>query len=328
MRALVTGATGMVGINLIEALARGSEFQTVALVRPASDISALPREGVELRHGDMAEAQTLADVCEGIDVVFHCAALVSDWGMREEMIRVNVKGLEALLGSAVKHGVKRLVLVSSMAVLGNRPQVNVDESAPYVVTGDNYNFTKMEAEKLALRWQRERGLATVIVRPPYIYGPHDRQFFPRLITAIEREKFIYLGRGDNPISLCYVGNLVDALMRAARSERAAGRLYHITDGPPVTRRQLVQFLSDELGLLRPQKRLPIGLAKVLMHAMETKARLTGATEAPLLNRFRVKFLHTPLSFSIRRAQEELGYGPAFTFQEGMERTLAWFKANR
>jgi 2-alkyl-3-oxoalkanoate reductase len=328
MRALVTGATGMVGINLIEALAKEPGFQVVALVRPSSDVSVLPKEGVEYRHGDMADARSLADVCEGIDLVFHCAALVSDWGMREEMIRVNVTGLLALLESAAKHGVKRFVLVSSMAVLGNLPQNNVDESAPHVVTGDNYNYTKMEAEKLAQRFGKERGLPTVILRPPYIYGPHDRQFFPRIITAIERGKFMYLGTGESPISLCYVGNLVDALIRAARTEAAAGRLYHITDGAPVTRRQLVQFLSDELGLLRPQKKLPLGVAKVLMHLMETKAKLTGAKEAPLLNRFRVKFLSTPLTFSIRRAQEELGYGPLFTFQAGMENTLKWFKANR
>jgi nucleoside-diphosphate-sugar epimerase len=328
MRALVTGATGMVGINLIEALAKEPDTETVALVRSSSTTDAVEALGASLRPGDMADAASLADACEGIDTVFHCAALVSDWGMREEMIRINVTGLRALLDSAVKHGVKRFVLVSSMAVLGNRPQVDVDESAPYVVTGDNYNFTKMEAEKLALRVHREKELPLVILRPPYIYGPHDRQFFPRLIGAIERGKFIFIGSGENPISLCFVGNLVDALIRAAKGPHADGRIYHITDAEPVTRRRLVTFLSDELGLLRPQKKLPLWLAKTLMHVMETKAKLTNAKEAPLLNRFRMKFLHTPLTFSIRRAQEELGYGPPFGFDEGMAQAIDWFKKSR
>ena len=62
--------------------------------------------------------------------------------------------------------------------------------------------------------------------------------------------------------------------------------------------------------------------------MEAKAKWTNAAQAPLLNRFRMKFLHTPLSFSIRRAQEELAYGPQFTFEEGMAKTLEWFKKSR
>jgi nucleoside-diphosphate-sugar epimerase len=276
----------------------------------------------------MADAASLADACEGCDTVFHCAALVSDWGMREEMIRVNVTGLRALLDSAVKHGVKRFVLVSSMAVLGNRPQVNVDESAACVVTGDNYNPTKMEAEKLALRHNREHGLGLVILRPPYIYGEHDRQFLPRLVTAMEFGKFVHIGSGENPISLCYVGNLVDALIRAARANQWDGRIYHICDGPPVSRVQLVNHLADELGLLRPRKHLYPWFAKALMHAMETCAHLAGAEKAPLLNRFRMKFLHTPLSFSIARAQAELGYGPPFEFHDAMARTLEWFKRAR
>ncbi len=328
MRALVTGATGMVGINLIEALSREPDTETVALVRATSDTTPIDPFGVTRREGDLADADSLADACAGIDTVFHCAALVSDWGMREEMINVNVTGLRALLESAVTHGVKRFILVSSMAVLGNRAQCEVDESAPYVVTGDNYNFTKMEAERLARRFHREKGLPLVILRPPYIFGPHDRQFLPRVVTAIETGKFMFIGSGDNPISLCAVGNLVDALLAAARGPHADGRIYHICDAEAVTRRRLVHHLADELGLMRPRKKIPLWLAKTLMHLMETKAKLTNATEAPLLNRFRLKFLHTPLTFSIARARDELGWEPRLSFDEGMATTLAWFKQNR
>jgi nucleoside-diphosphate-sugar epimerase len=328
MRALVTGATGMVGLNLTEALAQEPDVQITALVRGSSNTAPLEAVGAAMRRGDMADPESLVDVCKGYDVVFHTAALVSDWGMREEMHRVNVLGLRALLESAVRHGVERFILVSSMAVLGNRPQIDVNESAPHVVTGDNYNATKMEAERLALQFHEEHGIGLVTLRPPYIYGEHDRHFLPRVVSAIERGRFLHIGSGQNPISLCYVGNLVEALIRAARSPHDDGRVYHICDGPPVTRVELVNHLADELGLLRPRRHLYVWFAKALMHLMEWKAHAVGAENAPLLNRFRVKFLHTPLSFSIARAKEELGYGPAFTFEEGMARTLAWFKKNR
>jgi nucleoside-diphosphate-sugar epimerase len=244
------------------------------------------------------------------------------------MVQINMVGLRALLESAVHFGVKRFILVSSMAVLGNRPSHDLDETAPYVVTGDNYNFTKMEAEKIARRVHREQGLPLIMLRPPYIYGPHDRNFLPRVVTAIERGKFIFIGDGMNPISLCYVGNLVDAMIRCLDSERTDARIYHLTDGEPVTRKALVNYIADELDLMRPTKHLPFWFAKGLMHAMETVANLRNAEQAPLLNTFRMKFLHTPLTFSIRRAQEELGYGPPFAFKDAMKTTLEWFKRSR
>jgi nucleoside-diphosphate-sugar epimerase len=210
-------------------------------------------------------------------------------------------------------------------VLGHGPQVNLDETAPIVLTGDTYNKTKVMAEEMALKYHRERGLPITIIRPPYIYGPRDRQFLPRLMPTLKQGAFRYIGSGFQPLSLVYVENLVDAMLAAAERPQAVGQIYHITDGEPVTRRQLAGALCDGLGLARPTRSVPYLVAKAASHILEATYRLLGKREAPLLNRFRLKFMATPLTFSIEKARRELGYEPRYSFKEGIAETLVWWR---
>lgn len=321
---LVTGATGLVGSALCRRLA-GEARRVRALVRPTSDASFLKNIGVELMVGDVAEAADCRRAARGAGVVYHCAAYVSDWAEAQEMIRVNVEGLQAMMEAASRAGARRFVYLSSLVVLGHASQVDLDESAPVVVTGDAYNRTKVLAEELALRYHRERGLPVTIIRPPYIYGPRDRQFLPRLLATLRKGAFRYIGSGFQPFSLVYVENLLDAVLAAAARTEAVGQVYHVTDGEPVTRRQLVEAVCDGLGLARPTRSVPLWVARPACRFMEGAWRLLGKREAPLLNRFRLKFMATPLTFSIEKARRELGYEPRVSFKEGMAETLAWWR---
>ncbi|MFQ6673024.1 MAG: NAD-dependent epimerase/dehydratase family protein, partial [Candidatus Tectimicrobiota bacterium] len=222
-------------------------------------------------------------------------------------------------------GARRFLYLSSLVVLGHDPQVNVDESAPLVLSGDAYNRSKVLAEQLALRYHRERGLAVSILRPPYIYGMRDRQFLPRLLDTLQSGTFRYIGSGHQPFSLVYVENLVDAMLSAAEQPEAVGQVYLITDGEPVTRRQLVETVCGGLGLARPTRTVPLGVAKAASRLLEAAYRLMGKREPPVLNRFKLKFMATPLTFSIEKARRELGYEPRFSFAEGMAATLAWWR---
>lgn len=322
---LVTGATGLVGSALCARLA-GMGRLVRALVRPTSDTSFVRTTGVELTEGDVTQEADCRRAAEDVGTVFHCAAYVSDWAGAEEMQRVNVGGLQAMMEAALAGGARRFVYLSSLAVLGHDPQVNIDESAPLVLTGDGYNRTKVEAERMAMKYHRERGLAVSIIRPPYIYGPRDRQMLPRLLANLQSGRFRYIGPGHQPISLVYVENLIDAMLAAAERPDAVGQVYLVTDGEPVTRRELVEAVCDGLGLARPTRTVSVSVAKAACLFMEATYRLAGKREAPLLNRFRLKFMATPLTFSIEKARRELGYEPAFSFADGMAATLAeWRK---
>lgn len=324
MRAAVTGATGCVGSNLAELLvSKGHRVR--ALVRPGSDTTFLDSLGVELCRGDMNDQAGLGDFVKGADAVFHCAAIVSDWMDLKEMRRVNVEGLEALLEACAEAGVGRFIYMSSMVVLGMGRQDNLDETAPYVYTGDNYNTTKIEAEKLLWAFAGRTGLPVTVIRAPYVYGPRDRQMLPRILQYLTRGKYAYIGGGRNPFTLVYAKNLADGLLRAAETPGAAGRLYNIADAAPVTRRQLIEALSEEMDIEKPTKNVPYPLARVICLLCETIARVFRLKTPPLLNRFRLKFMYTYLTFDISRARRELGYGPEIPFDTGIRETVKWFK---
>jgi len=327
VKAFVTGSTGLVGSALCERLVRDGH-RVRALVRPTSDVSFLDRLGsVDLITGDMTDnTAKLAQAVGDADTVFHTAALVDDWADRAAMVRVNVTGTESLLEACTQRRTRRVVYLSSLVVFGMKPQNNLDESAPVVHTRDNYNYTKILAEQVVQRYQAG-GTPIVIIRPPYIYGPRDRQFFPRLVDAIMSGKFKYIGRGDNPLTLCYVGNLVDAMMLAAENQAAVGNTYIITDGDSITRRELVDIICRSLGVDPPKRHAPVFVARAAVPVLEGVYRLFRLKGRPLVNRFKFKFMHTPLTFDIGKARDELGYEPGMRTSEGLGLSIDWYRDN-
>lgn len=320
---LVTGSTGLVGSHLVEFLVK--QGHTVrCFIRPNSDTSFLDTLRVETIQGDLTKAVSLDRAVAGVDVVFHCAAMVSDWADRETMTRINVGGTQNIIDACLKHNVKRLVMVSSLAVLGMDKQVNANETAPYVYTGDNYNYTKIESEKAVMQAHREKNLPAVIVRPPYIYGPRDRQLLPRIVKFLKEEKFKFIGSGENPISLVYVKNLVQAMYLASESDKAIGQIYHITDGQDISRKEFITTLAEKLGYPKPTKSVPTGVAKIACPVLVGLNKITRSKTPPLLNKFRMKFLDTYLTFDISKARKELGYDPKYSFDKALDETVAWF----
>jgi len=322
---LVTGATGLVGSHIAEFLiSRGHRVK--AIVRPSGDTRFLESLGVECVQGDLTIPLSVDSAVEGIDIVFHCAAMVSDWADRDTMYKINVGGTQNVIDACLKHKVKRMVMVSSLAVLGMGRQVNADESAPYVYTGDNYNYTKIESEKIVIAAIKDNGLPAVIVRPPYIYGPRDRQLLPRVVEFLKEGKFVFIGSGENPISLVYVKNLVQAVYRCAINDNAVGGIYHITDGKDVTRKEFISMLANKLGYPIPNKSVPVQVARIACPVLEFINKITKSKNPPLLNKFRMKFLDTYLTFDIERAKKEIGYKPEYTLEMGIEETVKWFQS--
>ena len=322
---LITGATGLVGSHLAEYLAKYGQ-KVRCFVRPNSDTSFLETLPVELIQGDLTKAVSMDRALTGVDVVFHCAAMVSDWADRETMVRVNVGGTRNIIDACLKHNVQRMVMVSSLAVLGMDKQVNANETAPYVYTGDNYNYTKIESEKLVMQMHREHNLPAVIVRPPYIYGARDRQLLPRIVSFLKQGKFKFIGGGINPISLVYVENLVQAMYLASEEKKAIGQIYHITDGNDITRKEFINTLAKKLGYAEPTKSVPTAVAKMVCPILEGINKLTKSKTPPLLNKFRMKFMETYLTFDINKARKELGYTPHYSFDSALDQTVAWFKS--
>jgi 2-alkyl-3-oxoalkanoate reductase len=327
--ALVTGATGMIGSHLVRRLL-DEGWRVRALVRATSDRSLLASWGVEFAEGDVCDgAASLAPHVADAEYVFHAAGLVSDWAPLEEMVRINVAGTRQLAEAALAAGrLKRMVYLSSVVVFGMHPQREIDESSPLIHTGDNYNLTKIRAEELLQKMMRERQAPITIVRPPYVYGSRDRQFLPRVMESLRSGQFRFIGSGLQPLSLLGVGNLVEALMLAATRPAARGEVFIVTDGEAITRVRLLQIICEETGYPMPTRHAPKWLVRLLCPIIEGLHSLKRSQEPPLVNKFRLKFMATPLTYRIDKARRLLGYEPKVTTEAGLRETLRWLRENR
>lgn len=319
--ALVSGATGFLGGHLLARL-RENGFQVRALARPTSDIAGLAGSGVDISAGDVADQRSLQRAMAGRQLVFHTAGRVSDWGSRREFWQANVEGTANVIAACREAGVKRLVHVSSLTVLGlPRSGARVDEKTPLAESSrDFYTASKIAGEKL-VRAAHGGGLETVVIRPGVIWGPGDTAILPRLAALLRRGRLVFIGRGGNHLGLSHVENLSQGLILAALTPAAAGQTYHLTDGEEITAREAFCQLAAALGVAPPRLALPFPVVFILAAIMEWAARLRHAAVPPAFTRYGVRLVACDSRYDIGKAQNELGYRPLLTFRQGMA-TLA------
>lgn len=325
LRFLITGATGFVGGHLAEAcLSRGHAAVTIA--RPTSDTRLLDQLGVTVLRGDLTDPALLEKALDGVEVVAHCAAKVGDWGPVEEYRAVNVEGMRPLLEACRRRPLQRFIHLSSLGVYEARHHYGTDETEPLPQRHiDGYTQSKVESEQLVLDYHRRHGLPVVVLRPGFIYGPRDRTLLPRLAEALRAGRLKLLGGGSLTLNSTYVGNLVDAFFLAVESPAAVGQVYNVTDGDGMTKQRFIDAVADGLGLVKPRQILPLPLANLIAWFLLRHPRLAGLVGAPKLTAAQRKFLLLNLDFSIEKAKRELGYQAKIPFEEGMQRTLEWFR---
>jgi 2-alkyl-3-oxoalkanoate reductase len=176
----LTGGTGFVGSHIAERL-RGQGHTVRCLARTNSDTAFLKNLGCEIVPGDLTDKATLANAVGGADYVIHSAAKVGDWGPVEDYRLVNVEGLRNLLDACAGQPLKRFVHVSSLGVYEARHHFGTDEREPLPESHiDGYTQSKVETEKLAIRYFHEKAVPVAVVRPGFIYGPRDRSILPRM----------------------------------------------------------------------------------------------------------------------------------------------------
>jgi nucleoside-diphosphate-sugar epimerase len=322
---LITGATGFVGSHLAAACVQRG-YAVRALARAGSDTKLLESHGVTIVRGDLIDSKVFPEALQGVQVVFHTAAKVGDWGPVADYRAVNVEALRGLLEACRSIPMQRFVHLSSLGVYAARHHFGTTETEPLPVRHvDGYTQTKVEAEQLALSHQREHGVPVVVLRPGFIYGPRDRWVLPRLIENLRAGQVRYLGGGGQALNTIYVGNLVEAALLAAEKPNVVGHAFNLTDGEPVTKRRFIDAIADGLGLPRPRGSVPLWVARLAAWWMEGAARRRNDPHPPRLTQGRLKFLGMNLDFSIEKARRELGYQPRYSFAKGIAETIGWYK---
>jgi nucleoside-diphosphate-sugar epimerase len=319
--AFVTGATGFTGGYLCRNLV-GRGYRVKALVRPGRDTAELENLGIEIVHGDLTDPDSLAGKMDGVDVVFHIAAVYRQEGIpRSEFWRVNVDGTRHMLDEALRSGVKRFVHCSTVGVQGEIKNPPATEEAPYN-PGDWYQESKMEGELLALSYFKEKGLPVTIVRPVGIYGPGDTRFL-KIFRHINKGTFRMIGSGKVLYHLTFVEDLVEGIALAGEKENAVGQIYTIGGEEYVTLNELVELIAGILGKKVPRLKIPVWpvwTAGLLCEWICRPLRI----EPPIFRR-RVDFFIKDRAFDISKAKRELGYQPKVPLKKGLEITARWYK---
>lgn len=329
MHALVTGAGGFLGRYIVEQLvARGDRVR--ALVR--RKVPELEALGVECVQGDIANAAEVARACQGVEVVFHVAAVAGIWGPWQHFYRTNTLGTEHVIHGCQASGVARLVFTSSPSVtFAGRDQCGIDESAPYPTRWlAHYPHTKALAEQAVLRANGEQGLLTCSLRPHLIWGPRDQHLIPRLLDRARKRQLRQVGDGTNLIDAVYVENAAAAHLLAADAlaprSPACGKAYFITNGEPVNCWQWINDILALAGLPPVRQKISLRAAYAAGAMLAGLWTVLGRTDEPRMTRFLAAQLGTSHYFDISAARRELGYQPRVSMTEGMERLRATLAA--
>jgi 2-alkyl-3-oxoalkanoate reductase len=327
---LITGATGLLGSHIAERLVlRGQAVR--GLVRPASDTAFLEPLGVELMRGDLIDPACCALAVKGVDVVYHSAAKVGDWGPWSAFQQGVIDATANLAQAAAAAKVQRFVHISSTSAYGHPPEGGspVDESAPLGQRlwrfWDYYTRSKVEAERLLWDLSQKRGLRLTVIRPSWLFGERDRTTTARLVTRLRSRRGIPLvGRGDNPMSAVYAGVVADAAILAALHPEALGQAFNITDQGPITQRAFLQLWSEACGGTPISRRFPFATVWVAASVLEAYGRLRAQERPPVISRYATWLMGRQLSYGTAKAREQLGWTPSIGYREAIERTVRWY----
>jgi nucleoside-diphosphate-sugar epimerase len=328
-RALVTGATGMLGSYMVRQLL-GSGCAVRALVRRPDDAAWLRQLGAELVQGELADAPALCAAATGCDAVFHAAAAIGPEPTWETFRLGNVEGTAHVV-DACAHANARLVHVSSTAVYGDSRYefAPVDEGMTLAALpeADAYGRSKQEAERVVLAAHAAGRIWGAIVRPPIMYGERDRQFARRIAVALDRGIFPLCGGGQTTLPMVHANAVAEGAVRAAQVDAAGGRAYNLTTDFPLTVAELVRFASVGLGRRIFAPSLSLGASRALFRALAAGLTIAGRRDlgGHAMGSFEMLTHDNP--FSSNRAREELQWTPTIRPEVGVPDAFRWWKAH-
>lgn len=319
MRTLVTGATGLVGNNVVRLLLERGHAVRV-LRRKDCDPRPLAGLDVESALGDVRDLESLRAACQGVARVVHAAARVHiGWSGLKLQQAVNVEG-SGNVALAAREAGARMVHVSSVDALGfgTRDAPADEETPPNGHVHCPYVVTKRAAEQCVLEQVRQ-GLDAVIVNPAYMLGPWDwKPSSGRMLLAVARGRGLFAPPGGN--DFCDVRDVASGTLAAA--ERGlVGRRY-ILSGESLSYLEAWRVFAEVTGGRPPIRRLRRVVVRAIGMAGDVWGRLSGSE--PDVNSAAAAISTQAHHFSSQRARAELGYLPRGA-REAAAAAWEWFK---
>jgi nucleoside-diphosphate-sugar epimerase len=319
---LVTGAGGFIGRHLVENLLDQDQSVIALDVHPDGIEHLRGHPRLQICKVDLCSHESVNVLIQKADVIYHLAAAHLEVGVDDDHYRaVNVDALKNMLQAAVRKNIRRFVHCSTVGVYGSLAVVPADENTP-CVPDIAYELTKLEGEEAVRNAVSSDGLSAIIIRPSWVYGPECPRTL-KLLRAISKRRFFFVGNGVNLRHPIYIADLLTAFKLAGAVPIPSGETVIIAGPSAVTTRELVEKIIAQLKIHYRPPSLPLGLVLAGCQMMEKGFSIIGR-EPPFSSRS-IKFFTDNSSFSIDKARHLLGYEPAVSLDDGLSRTLEYVR---
>ncbi|XP_030060960.1 3 beta-hydroxysteroid dehydrogenase/Delta 5--_4-isomerase type 1 [Microcaecilia unicolor] len=357
---MVTGAGGFLGSRIVQLLLQEEEELTEVRLMDTTFSPELLKKyekfqgktDVKFLKGDIRDAAFLQKACQGLSLVIHAASIIDHQGyLDEELVKgINVKGTQLLLEACIQNNVKYFIYTSSVEVMGPNyhgdPIINGNEDTAYESNHCfPYGQSKKAAEQHVLRANGEAlrnggSLMTCALRPMYIFGEGCRFILLHVDDAIlNKNVFLRLSRKEAIVNPVYVGNIAWAHIQAAKAMRnpetakqIEGNFYFISDDtPPISYSDFYHSLAEELGFgIESKLAMPLLLQYFLAFLLQILSTLLKpfVKYVPPFTRHLLNIYHTPFTFSYKKAQQDFGYQPLYSWEEAKQLTSNWIASVR
>lgn len=297
--AFVTGGTGRIGRSLVRALQR--DGYTVRVLASNKDFMHNVQSGIVPYVGDITNKKILNEGFRGVDVVYHLAAIVSEYRANtNELMRVNVQGTANVLEACRTNGVAHLVFASTVDVYGsNRNDLLTEESK--LKPTDKYGYSKMLAEKEIEKYTDK--IDYTIFRMAAIYGREFAAPYFRVFKALRDGKAYIIGNGMNQLAMVHINDVVNAYALAERARKGSHNVYNLSDGVTYTQQGLFNLVADMLKVTRPSRHISPLVVKLL-----AKRRNLDSDE--------LRFIMSNRKIDTKKVRKELGFRPTVEIKDG------------
>jgi len=324
---LATGATGTIGPRVVSALQQAG-YQIRALSFDTPSAGMFP-QNVEVLIGDVTDHLAVQSAMQGVDAVVHMAALLHIVNpppeLREKFERVNIGGTATVVEAAIKAGVQRVVLFSTIAVYGPSDGCVLNEMSP-THPDTFYAQTKRAAEQIVLNAGGADGQPLgAVLRLGAVYGSRIKGNYERLTHALARHRFIPIGSGLNRRTLVYDKDVGRAAVLAISHPAAAGRVFNVTDGEFHTLNEIIESICAALGRKPPRLSLPVGPTRTLIGLIEKGGHAIGL-KPPVTMAIIDKYTED-IAVDGSLIQKELGFMPQYDLKTGWEETIREMRGN-
>jgi dihydroflavonol-4-reductase len=321
LKVLVTGGTGFIGSHLVESLLQKG-IQVRCLLRKESDLKWLRSLSIEVVYGDCRDEISLKEAVKAVDQVFHLAGVTK--AIKEKTyFEVNAFGTENLIHSCLENNpdLQKFIYLSSQAASGPSGNGSKKRESDQCEPVSPYGQSKRTGEELALAHAHE--LPLLILRPSAVYGPRDKDVYA-LFKCLSKKIKPCLAGWDQHLSLCYVQDVVRAILLAAEAQTKSGEIFFLSDGHDYRMEEIGDTFAKAMGITAFRIRIPKPMIFGIASFSEYFSKFSK--KPPLINKSKVKeMVQKDWVCDITKAKTILGFKPQVRLLEGARFTFEWYK---